>query len=297
MAVYNKYHKEVYQVSYNGGASWEDVSPAQYRKGSLMQLNSPDCTPEPAKLYGISYNNEPYSVECNSSTTLSEYEVPSPGGYGILTAVVGDCVTTIGSGAFRYRGVESIIISDSVTTIGDYVFRNNTKLTGITIPDSVTSMGNWSFANCSGLTNAHIGNGVTSIGVDTFELCVSLTSCTIGNSVTSIGNDAFASGYSLTSIDIPDSVTTIGDSAFFLCSAMTTCSIGSGVTNVGSFAFQRCSGLTSITITAPTPPILADGSPFALTNNCPIYVPASSVNTYKNASGWTTYASRIQAIT
>ena len=47
MAVYNKYHKEVYQVSYNGGASWEDVSPAQYRKGSLMQLNSPDCTPPP----------------------------------------------------------------------------------------------------------------------------------------------------------------------------------------------------------------------------------------------------------
>ena len=47
MAVYNKYHKEVYQVSYNGGASWEDVSPAQYRKGTLMQLNSPDCTPTP----------------------------------------------------------------------------------------------------------------------------------------------------------------------------------------------------------------------------------------------------------
>jgi len=32
------------------------------------------------------------------------------------------------------------------------------------------------------------------------------------------------------------------------------------------------------------------------TNNCPIYVPAASVDAYKSASGWSAYASRIQAI-
>jgi hypothetical protein len=35
---------------------------------------------------------------------------------------------------------------------------------------------------------------------------------------------------------------------------------------------------------------------FYNTNNCPIYVPSASVNAYKSASGWSTYASRIQAI-
>ena len=32
------------------------------------------------------------------------------------------------------------------------------------------------------------------------------------------------------------------------------------------------------------------------TNNCPIYVPANLVNTYKSDNNWKTYASRIQAI-
>jgi hypothetical protein len=35
---------------------------------------------------------------------------------------------------------------------------------------------------------------------------------------------------------------------------------------------------------------------FDSTNNCPIYVPSGSVNTYKAADGWSNYASRIKAI-
>jgi len=35
---------------------------------------------------------------------------------------------------------------------------------------------------------------------------------------------------------------------------------------------------------------------FYATNNCPIYVPAASVNAYKTATNWKSYASRIQAI-
>jgi len=43
------------------------------------------------------------------------------------------------------------------------------------------------------------------------------------------------------------------------------------------------------------PPTLGS-STFDDTNNCPIYVPSGSVNAYKSASGWSTYADRIQAI-
>jgi len=35
---------------------------------------------------------------------------------------------------------------------------------------------------------------------------------------------------------------------------------------------------------------------FNETNNCPIYVPTSSVDAYKTATGWNSYSSRIQAI-
>jgi len=37
-------------------------------------------------------------------------------------------------------------------------------------------------------------------------------------------------------------------------------------------------------------------SAFDSTNNCQIYVPAASVDAYKAATNWSSYASRIQAI-
>lgn len=135
---------------------------------------------------------------------------------------------------------------------------------------------------------------VTSIGSEAFGFCSSLTSVTIPNSVTSIGNYDFRNCTALTSVTIPDGVTSIGNYAFSGCSGLTSVTIGSGVTSIGYRAFYGCSGLTSVTCLRETPPTLNSGS-FTDTNN-PIYVPAASVDTYKRATGWSTYASRIQAI-
>ena len=112
---------------------------------------------------------------------------------------------------------------------------------------------------------------------------------------TSIGNDAFIYCTGLTSIDIPNSVTSIPNEAFQECIGLTSCTIGSGVTSIGDAAFWECNGLTSITVEATTPPTLGSQS-FDYSNSCPIYVPSASVETYKSASGWSNYASRIQAI-
>lgn len=124
----------------------------------------------------------------------------------------------------------------------------------------------------SNLVSVEIGDCVTSIGEGVFYSCFSLTNVTIGSGVTSIGMGAFNSCTSLTSITIPDSVTSIDD-----------------------YAFADCMGLTSITVNATTPPTLGSMM-FENTNNCPIYVPSGSVDTYKEANNWSTYASRIQAI-
>ena len=72
--------------------------------------------------------------------------------------------------------------------------------------------------------------------------------------------------------------------------------IGNGVTSIVSNAFSGCSSLTSLTILATTPPTLGFDA-FNSTNDCPIYVPAASVEAYKNASNWIEYADRIFAIT
>ena len=99
----------------------------------------------------------------------------------------------------------------------------------------------------------------------------------------------------LLSVEIGNCVTSIGAAAFYRCSGLTSIDIPSGVTSIGNYAFQYCTSLTSVTVNPTTPPSLGYFV-FDNTNYCPIYVPSASVNAYKSASGWSTYASRIQAI-
>ena len=192
-------------------------------------------------------------------------------------------------------GCKSTIIPNSVTIIRSSAFANCSGLTSVTIPNSVTSIGRGAFSNCSGLTSVTIPDSVTSIGNDVYSGCTSLLSVTIGSGVTSISSSAFYDCRSLTGITIPNSVTSIGTYAFYNCKGLTSVTIPNSVTRIRLGAFYQCSGLTSVTVNATTPPTLGI-SGFDDTNNCPIYVPSTSVNTYKSASGWSDYSSRITAI-
>lgn len=227
--------------------------------------------------------------------------------------------TKIGSDSPLFMNVTAlkrVEIPDSFTAITNNAFNSCSGLTSVVIGDGVTSIGNHGFYNCSGLTNVTIGSSVTSIGASVFVYCNSLTSVTIPNSVTSIGEQAFGYCHNLSSVTIPNNVVsiegsafyycpnltsvtisggTIGGGAFSYCSGLTSVNLGSGVTSIGNGAFGACTNLTSVTVEATTPPTLGSTS-FDNTNNCPIYVPAASVDAYKAASGWSTYASRIQAI-
>ena len=149
----------------------------------------------------------------------------------------------------------------------------------------------------SAMTTAQIGEGcdLGDIGNDAFSGCVSLSSVTfLTNTINSIGVSAFKDCSSLSNFSIPSGATFIGNSAFMNCSSLSSVVIPSGVTNINSYAFKDCTGLTSITVNAITPPTLgSSGEVFDNTNNCPIYVPCESLNTYKTTSGWTSYASRI----
>ena len=185
------------------------------------------------------------------------------------------------------------------------------KITGTQVPDvfevyigqCVTAIGNAAFRACTYLWKLGIPNSVTEIGGSAFRGCNSprFTELYIPNSVVTIGGTAFADCSHILELDIPDSVTSIGTGAFNGCSGATKLTIGTGITSIGEVAFGACTSLTSITIKATTPPTLGtDGSgsshAFTNTNNCPIYVPAASVNTYKNARYWTAYADRIQSL-
>ena len=138
--------------------------------------------------------------------------------------------------------------------------------------------------NSSTLTSTEVGN----------INCYSATkSAVVGSCVTVIGDYALNLPY-LETVTLPSGLTTIGTDAF-RSPKLKTITIPSGVTSIGNYAFESNVAMESITILATTPPTLGL-EVFDNTNNCPIYVPAASVNAYKTASGWSAYASRIQAI-
>lgn len=95
---------------------------------------------------------------------------------------------------------------------------------------------------------------------------------------------------------IKRNVVEIGHSAFYNFPYLETVTIPDSVDTIGDSAFGNCSSLTSLTVKATYPPTLGSGVFTNTNSNLVIYVPAESVNDYKAASGWSDYASIIQAI-
>ena len=205
-------------------------------------------------------------------------------------------VTSIGSSAFNScYSLQSITIPSGITSIGSNTFYNCYSLQSITIPSNVTSIGGGVFQNCRRIQSITILGNVTNIGTSVFFSCHSLRSVMIPSNVTSIGSGAFQNCSSLQSITIPSNVTNIEYNAFQACYSLQSITIPSNVTSIGSNAFNSCYGVEEYHITPTTPPTLSNTNAFnGIVDGTIIYVPSASLDTYKTASNWSTYASYMQ---
>jgi hypothetical protein len=174
----------------------------------------------------------------------------------------------------------------TVTAIGDKSFVNLSSITSISIPATVTSIGEWAFYKCTGLTEMDIPDSVTSLGNEAFSQCSSLTTVVLSNSLTSIADFAFYQCDALATVEIPNSVTSIGSSAFSGCGSLASIIIPSSVTSIGGSAFSGCSALTEITSKSETPPDVTLTTFTSVPSSATLYVPATAVEAYSNASYW-----------
>jgi len=199
--------------------------------------------------------------------------------------------------------VEYNSVTYTVTSIGDYAFGFSPSLKSVTIPNTVTSLGMAVFGYCTALTSIIIPGSVTSIGVEISGGCSVLTSIVVEkgnriydsrdncNAIIETATNKLVAGCQNTTI--PNEVTSIEDYAFEGCVGLTAIVIPEGVTDIGKSAFSGCTGLKSIICKALTPP--ACGNNYAFRNvpeSIPLYVPANSLDAYKEAEIWKDFTNR-----
>ena len=251
-----------------------------------------------------------------------------------LTTASFPAATGIGIYAFYSCKKLSVISFPSVTSIGTYAFCSCTSLTAASFPAAVridgyafcscaklstisfpvaTSINDQAFYNCSSITTANFPS-VTSIGASAFYSCTKLATISFPKAIY-IGQYAFAvpSLYSpntgalitqyLSNAYFP-SVNIIGTYAFQMRNNLKTISFPA-LTSISGYAFAYCRSLTSAYFLGSSVPIGAANMFYetpiytsSITGSFgSIFVRASLANTFKSATNWVAYSSRIVGLT
>lgn len=301
-----KYEKQYYQVSYDNGKTWENVSPLQTRTGSVIEYNSEDC--------GYVPPTPQYRWKDTSSKTCSGYNqhyvAVKQVSYdeGATWQNVTPIETQLGSlyQAYSYScgyvGTPKLKIYNDNGEINQLNCESSTSNT-LTSADYWDVYDNFDGDYCSQGLHIEIGDCVTQIGDLLSGRMILFAPCAktidYGKNVTRVlngnGNADNCSG--LTAVTLPPNISELNVS-FKNCTSLKNMTIPSKVSIIRGGIWQNCSSLESLTFLSVTPPDLGEyyANTFQNTNNCKLYVPSESVNAYKAADGWKEYASRIMPI-
>ena len=351
----NKYEKQKYQVSHDGGIVWEDVTPIQYQKGQLIESNSTDCgyAPQPQYRWQKADTSD-YMCSGTSKYYKLYYQVSNDGGQTWQNAVpeqtkIGDLIESnssdcgyitpqyrwytsqdehICSGTTKYEKQYYQVSNDGgetwenvspVRTRSGSVIEYNSEDCGyvppapkfctvsidysghsinITSADDIISRSDLEAT----LTSTQIAdihllvlyNGCNHIENGAFQGLTKLDYAAIGN-VKTIGDNAFNGCTILERVVWSKYIKTIGTNAF-KNTKVEDVVLPETLTSIGDGAFYGCSNMYEVVLNGNTPPTLSSDSHAFDGSTCPIYVPSSAVDTYKTATGWDKYASRIKPI-
>lgn len=329
-----KYEKQYYQVSNDGGETWQNVSPEKTRRGSVIEYNSADCGHiEP--MYRI-WSGTPY---CNGydKVVYTKNQVSYDNGSTWQdTGIIGTSVVEHNSSDCGYQNYKVKVVNLSYTPSGTYdkeYFIQCNSSNYLSSGETTTQSDHckecsapWSsgffesgdravyFGNClttigaaafkhKGASHIYMADSIVRIEDEAFYSAKNMGGITWSQNIEHIGEYAFTDCWGLKTLNIPNSIKRIGERAFSLIGTLRTVTIGSGITSFGEGVFAECAALTSFTITAPTPPTFrrlfygtnSGASPtYEYPSGLKIYVPADKVLEYKDA--WNPYADIIYPI-
>lgn len=220
-------------------------------------------------------------------------------------------LTSIGEYAFyQCYGLKNIDFPTALTTINRYAFSECDNLLQVVLPEGLTSLGESAFFSCDNnqyvklpSTLAYVSSGAFSYNkhlkkVDfteglnhiygsAFCQCYELGELTFPKSLYYIAAEAFAYDKVLSSIKFNEGLYQIGDNAFYHCDGLTEVTLPSSLVLCNASPFDYCDNLKKVTCLSMEPPYMTDQIPYGCDmSGRELYVPALSINTYKQTTGW-----------
>lgn len=186
-------------------------------------------------------------------------------------------------------------LPSSVKVIELGAFMECHALTEVILPAGLITINSYAFNYCTGISEINIPNSINYIGEDVFyetalyndesnwtDGCLYWDNCLIGTDYNISSNYVIASGTRLIA------------GGTFNTSELREITIPVTVISIGENAFNRCNSLKEITVLAENPPMLGANVFEEVSRNIPLYVPAGSLESYRNATVWNEF--QLQAI-
>lgn len=210
-------------------------------------------------------------------------------------------LTTLGQTCFYSAKITKIVNLGSITSIprdtggsNGGCFNKCSSLTSATLPDTLTYIGDYGFASCTNLESINLPTSLETIMQSAFRGDVKLSIEVILPNLTSLGKEAF-NNTKITKVVFGKLSSLVGSTygIFYNCTSLAYVDLPATMTSIGQASFRNCTALTTIICRATTPPTLGSNVFQNNPSSQRIYVPNGYGNTYKSASGWSSYSSKI----
>lgn len=197
--------------------------------------------------------------------------------------LIGDEVTSMLTASFAGSGVEEVTLGKGIENPGDSVFNGCTSLLKLILRKTY-KLGNM-FENCSNLTT--IEGKYTSAR---FNRCSSIERIEYSDGETTISQN-FNTCESLEYVKLSDTTTAVESLNFDTCSKLDTVVIPKNVKTIHLITLTKCT--MKRLVMQPTTPPTAPSTIVLSSDIDKIIVPKESIDAYKTATGWSTYADKI----
>lgn len=98
----------------------------------------------------------------------------------------------------------------------------------------------------------------------------------------------------ITNVVVNEGITDLGLGIFFNMNNITSVSLPSSLKSIGSVAFRNCTSLSTIVSKAASAPTAQSTSFYQVPKTAKVIVPAGSIESYKNATGWSGFTNIVE---